>query len=204
MGGAVAVPGNTSPHAEFNFYVDPEAANAVFAAPVPLRLLPLDVTEQLVLLRARLRQLAQERDSAVFQFVREFTVLYFDFHLERVGINGGYLHDPAAVTAAIHPEWFTWRRARLRVETDDADRGRVRAAWDENSLRHSELPLSLPRAQPAVSTVEPSRGEGEGRSEESQEQGRLRVEWDEAATAQVATAVEVARVVDFIADRVCR
>ncbi|MFQ5818069.1 MAG: nucleoside hydrolase [Terriglobia bacterium] len=162
MGGAVAVPGNVSPHAEFNLWVDPEAAAAVFAAGVPLRLVPLDVTEQLVLTRARVRQLAQERDSGVFQFVRECTVLYFDFHQQRVGINGGHLHDPAAVTAAIHPEWFTWRRARLGIDTGEAERGRLRVEWPSEAGR------------------------------------------DEAGTAQVAVGSEAARVVDFIADRVCQ
>ncbi len=156
MGGAVAVPGNTGPHAEFNLWVDPEAAARVFASGVPLRLVPLDVTEQLVLSRARVRELAQQRDSAVFQFVRECTVLYFDFHQQRVGVNGGYLHDPAAVTAAIHPEWFRWRRARLRVETGEPDRGRAYADWDEGSM------------------------------------------------AQVAMGVAVNRVVEFVAERVCR
>jgi len=130
MGGAVAVPGNVSPVAEFNFYVDPEAAAQVVSSGVPLRLLPLDVTEQLVLLRDELRKLAQERDSAVFQFVRECTVLYFDFHQRTRNINGGYLHDPAAVVAVIRPQWFTWRRARLRVETHAGERGRLRAQWD--------------------------------------------------------------------------
>jgi inosine-uridine nucleoside N-ribohydrolase len=154
MGGAVAVPGNTGPHAEFNLWVDPEAAARVFESGVPLRLVPLDVTEQLVLSRARVRELAQQRDSAVFQFVRECSVLYFDFHQQRVGVNGGYLHDPAAVTAAIHPEWFGWRRARLGME--------------------------------------------------SSERGRLRAHWDVQGTAAVAMGVEVAPVVDFIAERVCR
>ncbi|MFQ5778856.1 MAG: nucleoside hydrolase, partial [Terriglobia bacterium] len=51
MGGALRVPGNTSETAEFNLYVDPEAAAAVLATGVPLRLVPLDVTQQAVLLR---------------------------------------------------------------------------------------------------------------------------------------------------------
>src|SRR6266849_5299180 len=44
MGGAVAAPGNVTPAAEFNFYVDPEAAALVFDAGLPLELVPLDVT----------------------------------------------------------------------------------------------------------------------------------------------------------------
>ena len=54
MGGAVAVPGNVTPGAEFNFYVDPEAAAAVFAAGLPIDLVPLDVTKQVVLSQAEL------------------------------------------------------------------------------------------------------------------------------------------------------
>ena len=56
MGGAVDVPGNVTPTAEFNMHVDPEAAAHVFAADVPIDLVPLDATHQVVLPRARLQQ----------------------------------------------------------------------------------------------------------------------------------------------------
>lgn len=124
MGGAVQVRGNTSPVAEFNLYVDPEAAAEVLASGVRLRLVPLDVTQQAILERRELRRRAQERDSAVFQFIREFTVLYFDFHQRRQALNGGYLHDPVAVAAAIDPGLFTWQPARVEVRTEEAERGR--------------------------------------------------------------------------------
>ena len=48
MGGSLYAGGNVTPYAEFNFYVDPEAADAVLAAGLPLTLVPLDVTHQLV------------------------------------------------------------------------------------------------------------------------------------------------------------
>jgi inosine-uridine nucleoside N-ribohydrolase len=44
MGGAFYVPGNTGPVAEFNFFVDPEAADAVMNAGLPTTLVPLDAT----------------------------------------------------------------------------------------------------------------------------------------------------------------
>lgn len=133
MGGAVRVPGNISPLAEYNFYVDPEAAAAVVASGVRLRLVPLDVTLQAALLRAELRRLAQERDSAVFQFVREITVLCMDAHQKFLGLNGIHLHDPAAVAAAIDPTLFSWEPIRLTVRTDEAERGRTLATPDPAS-----------------------------------------------------------------------
>jgi purine nucleosidase len=54
MGGAVRVPGNVGPVSEFNFAVDPEAAAIVLGAGLPLTLVPLDVTERVVLTRQRL------------------------------------------------------------------------------------------------------------------------------------------------------
>lgn len=127
MGGAVRVPGNISKVAEFNLYVDPEAAATVVATGVKLRLVPLDVTQQAPLLRTELRRLAQQRDSAVFQFVREISVLLFDFHQKFLGVNAFHLHDPMAVAAAIDPTLFTWEAARLEVRTDEAERGRTLA-----------------------------------------------------------------------------
>ncbi|MCY4530303.1 MAG: nucleoside hydrolase, partial [Chloroflexi bacterium] len=46
MGGAVGVPGNVTPHAEFNIHEDPWAANAVFESGIPVTLVGLDVTHQ--------------------------------------------------------------------------------------------------------------------------------------------------------------
>lgn len=125
MGGAVRVRGNISPLAEFNLYVDPEAAAEVVATGVRLRLVPLDVTTQVVLGRGELRRLAQERDSAVFQFVREISVVIFDFYQTVVGLDGFHPHDPLAVAAAIDPSLFTWEGMRLEVRTSEGERGRT-------------------------------------------------------------------------------
>jgi purine nucleosidase len=133
MGGAIRVPGNVSPLAEYNLYVDPEAAAAVLASGARLRLVPLDVTLQAALLRSELRRLALERDSAVFQFVREITVLCMDAHQKFLGLDGIHLHDPAAVAAALDPTLFTWEPVRLTVRTDEAERGRTLATPGANS-----------------------------------------------------------------------
>lgn len=117
MGGAIRVPGNSTAVAEFNFYADPEAAAHVLASGVPIRLLPLDVTEQARVERNDFRRLAQERDSSVFQFVREFTVVYFTLHAQALGFNGGYLHDPMAVASVIDPSLIQWEEMHVEIET---------------------------------------------------------------------------------------
>jgi inosine-uridine nucleoside N-ribohydrolase len=55
MGGAILVPGNTSPTAEFNIATDPEAARIVFTSGLPLTLVPLDVTERVRISEEALR-----------------------------------------------------------------------------------------------------------------------------------------------------
>jgi inosine-uridine nucleoside N-ribohydrolase len=125
MGGAVGVPGNTGPWSEFNIFVDPEAAAEVVATGVPLRLVPLDVTHRVILLREEMRRLADKGDSRTFQFAREITVLYFDYQQKKTGLNGGYLHDPTAVAAVIEPGMFIWEPAELTVRTDEEERGRT-------------------------------------------------------------------------------
>jgi purine nucleosidase len=133
MGGAVRHPGNITPAAEFNIYVDPEAAADVVATGVPLRLVPLDATTCALLTRTELRRLAQERDSAVFQFIREITVVILDFYQQRLRLDGFHPHDPMAVAAAIDPTLLTWERMRLEVRTDDAERGRTVGVPDAGS-----------------------------------------------------------------------
>ena len=128
MGGAVGVPGNASPWAEFNIFVDPEAAAEVLATGVPLRLVPLDVTHRVILMREELKRLMAGRDSRVFQFVREITVLYFDYQQKKTGLKGGYLHDPTAVAAAIEPDLFIWEPVTLEVRTGEEERGRTVAS----------------------------------------------------------------------------
>jgi inosine-uridine nucleoside N-ribohydrolase len=95
MGGALRVPGNVGPVSEFNFAVDPDAAAIVLRAGLPLRLVPLDVTEQVTLTEDALA--AHGPDGPVARFVRDITAFTMQFHREREGVAGIFLHDPLAV-----------------------------------------------------------------------------------------------------------
>ena len=102
MGGAVSVPGNVTPAAEFNFYVDPEAAAAVFNAGLPIELIPLDVTRQVLLTRAALAEVVGPAPGRRARFVEDFSRFGFDF-ADSHGEGGIALHDPLAVAAAVDP-----------------------------------------------------------------------------------------------------
>lgn len=124
MGGAFRVPGNTGPVSEFNFYVDPEAANLLLNSGLPITLVPLDLTQQIVLMRSELEYRARRRSNRLSKFVLRFTRLYMRYHQKTEGFLGAFLHDPIAVSVAIDRELFRTQRASVQVETKgDLTRG---------------------------------------------------------------------------------
>ncbi|MBI3579559.1 MAG: nucleoside hydrolase, partial [Ignavibacteriales bacterium] len=59
MGGAFRVPGNTGPVAEFNYFVDPDAAHVLLNTGLPITVVPLDLTHQIVLMRREMERRAK-------------------------------------------------------------------------------------------------------------------------------------------------
>lgn len=140
MGGAVNYPGNTTPNAEWNFWVDPHAANDVFAAAAAagttITLCPLNVTEQMWLDPKRLEQVvALLGVSAIAQPLTEITRFYFEFH-EDVGEGyGAQIHDLLTVLVALGNVPATTQPAYVQVEAgSELMRGAVSAdlkgIWD--------------------------------------------------------------------------
>jgi purine nucleosidase len=116
MGGAVLVPGNRSPAAEFNIYTDPEAAKIVFASGMPMTLVGLDVTRK-TLLRPHHLDLMAALGTAAGDFISRSAQIYLDFSKRRFGINGCALHDPLTVGVAIDRSLVTVKRMYVDVET---------------------------------------------------------------------------------------
>ncbi len=115
MGGVVSSYGNVTPTAEYNMYVDPEAAKIVFHAGFPsLTLVGLDVTRKALLTEEHMRQLG---DTPIAQYVRESTLDYMKRYYERNGIHACVMHDPLAVGVALNPDIVTTRRYYVDVET---------------------------------------------------------------------------------------
>lgn len=116
MGGAVTVAGNVTPAAEFNFHVDPDAAQAVLAGGLPVELVPLDVTRRVTLGRADLERLPAPRGSRG-QFLEDLTAHGFAFGETR-GDGGITLHDPLAVAVAAYPSLVGLEPLHVQVETE--------------------------------------------------------------------------------------
>jgi len=117
MGGAIAVPGNITPAAEFNFYVDPEAAAAVLDAGLPVELVPLDVTRRVVLAQGALTERLLRCSDRVARFILDFTLHGFAFGEEREG-GGIVLHDPLAMAVALDPSLVTFEALHVEVECE--------------------------------------------------------------------------------------
>jgi inosine-uridine nucleoside N-ribohydrolase len=117
MGGAVTVPGNVTPVAEFNIYVDPEAAQIVFSSGLPITLIGLDVTEQVRLTAQMINQYVRPSDSPLSQFVAECTAQTIEFSTRVERSPGMAMHDPLAVGALIDPSLVRKVPMSVKVET---------------------------------------------------------------------------------------
>jgi purine nucleosidase/pyrimidine-specific ribonucleoside hydrolase len=118
MGGAVTVPGNISAAAEFNFFVDPHAAQVVMESGIPLTLVGLDVAMKAPLSRQVIEENLQRRPSKVTQFIADCTEIYMTFYRDNEGFYGCYLHDPLAMAVAIDSSLVTTESLYMMVETE--------------------------------------------------------------------------------------
>lgn len=141
MGGAVTVPGNVSPYAEFNIAVDPEAAQRVLEAGLPLTLVGLDVTHRVILSKATVEEMARAYPHHLSRFVLDCTGRYMEFHQRSEGFQGCYLHDPLAVGVAIQPSLVKKKGCPLEVDTG---RGPMRGGMKELSgITHNLRPVQV-------------------------------------------------------------
>jgi purine nucleosidase len=109
MAGAVDVPGNITPEAEFNAYVDPDAAREVFDAGLRVDLVPLDATRQTTINRDQLQAALARRSGPLAACIAACTEQTFRLW--------GYmhLHDPLAVGLAVDASLARWQPARIVV-----------------------------------------------------------------------------------------
>ena len=129
MGGAYFEVGNITPTAEFNIYVDPEAAKIVFACGAPITVMPLDVTHKALVTKPR-NDAFRALGTPVGVAVAEMTDFFERFDKEKYGSQGAPLHDPCVTAYLIKPELFTGRHINVEIETSsDLTLGMTVADW---------------------------------------------------------------------------
>ncbi len=117
MGGGFFEGGNVTPTAEFNIYVDPQAARVVFSSGAPVTLIPLDCTH---------KALTTEKRVAAFRSMNNKTgpacaamLEFFErFDERKYGTDGGPLHDPCVIAWLLKPNLFGGRNCHLAIECE--------------------------------------------------------------------------------------
>ena len=131
MGGALREGGNITPSAEFNIYVDPEAAQIVLRCGRPIVMMSLDVTHQVLTTRKRVDAI-RNLDSTVGEPIASLIEFYERYDEEKYHLDGAPLHDPCTIAYLIKPDLFSLKEVNVEVETEgDFTRGAtVVDYWD--------------------------------------------------------------------------
>ena len=116
MGGAYFEVGNITPAAEFNIFVDPDAAKIVFEAGIDMVVMPLDVTHKALVTEKR-NEAFRQLKSPVGVAVAEMTDFFERFDKEKYGSSGAPLHDPCVTAYLINPKIFSGKKINVEIET---------------------------------------------------------------------------------------
>ena len=137
MGGGIFT-GNFTASAEFNIYVDPEAAKIVFDSGIPMVMSGLDVTEKALIMDDEIEGLKGKGKAS--NFVAELLDFY-SLASKEFGFEGSALHDPCAIGYLLRPDLFSGEKYHVDVETQgELTRGmtladiRKRPAKEANTL----------------------------------------------------------------------
>lgn len=166
MGGGI-VHGNITPAAEFNLYVDPEAARIVFDAGIPFSMVGLDVTEKVLVNDGHIQKL-QAVQTPVSQAAAKILKATLDRVRNSNNITYVAMHDPLTVASLIDPSILTFTDFHIEIETEGELTAGMTVAYRHAPVRGS-APMAIagpPPAEPdmtwrpnvrAATEVEPGR-----------------------------------------------
>jgi pyrimidine-specific ribonucleoside hydrolase len=150
MGGAMVL-GNWQPAAEFNIYVDPEAAEIVFQSGIPVVMAGLDVTHKAQIHVEDIERFRHWQPGIHHR--RRTARLLYEYHKdEKWGFVGAPLHDPCTIAWLLKPEMFTTVERWVGVETREIypgdDGGRLLQSDRQSAQYHGDAgwtakPLSI-------------------------------------------------------------
>ena len=128
MGGAYFEVGNITPAAEFNIFVDPEAAKIVFSSGVPLTVVPLDVTHEALTSRDWVETMRES--GPLGRAIAGWTDFFERYDREKYGSEGAPLHDPCTIAWLVRPDLFKGREINVEIETQgEFTQGMTVADW---------------------------------------------------------------------------
>lgn len=113
MGGGIGY-GNVTSTAEFNIYVDPEAARIVYESGIPITMSGLDVTDKAPIFQDEIKALKERGE--VSHMVGELLDFY-SIYSRKLGYEGSSLHDPCAIGWLLRPDLFTGQSYHVEIET---------------------------------------------------------------------------------------
>ncbi len=125
MAGAVRIPGNITPFAEFNSYADPEALGAVLSAGLPVTMIGLDVCTKVVLTPEVLERFSKSDRQPLGAVLAKALDGYMAFYKKVANVDGCYPHDAIALAAVVWPDIFEFEQLSIKVIRDGEQRGKT-------------------------------------------------------------------------------
>ncbi|MDI6720925.1 MAG: nucleoside hydrolase [Candidatus Aenigmarchaeota archaeon] len=120
MGGAIHAPGNKNRVAEFNIFVDPEAADTVFRSPVKKTLIPLDACNHVKMFMEDFEKIKGPLRNPIIAMMKPFIRNI----MEDEGVNAALMYDPLTIYYMMNPSACTRNEYNILVETKgDITRG---------------------------------------------------------------------------------
>ena len=119
MGGSIDH-GNVSPAAEFNILVDPEAAYIVVNSGIPIKMVGLNVTRQVVVDDAVIERMSKVNNSASDMFCKLMRV-FLDNQRKTFGIKAAPLHDPVTIASILDDKCVEFKPMNLQIDISHGD-----------------------------------------------------------------------------------
>ncbi len=135
LGGSLAVGGDYTAAAEFNVGANPEAARDVLCSPATKTLIPLDVSQQLVLTFEQLDRLPKDESSRACDLLGKLLPFAFRAYHQKVGLEGMRLNELAAIALISCPRFFERESMMVDVETS-GEMTRGMTVFDRRGLPH--------------------------------------------------------------------
>lgn len=118
MGGARSEAGNITPSAEFNFYVDPHAAQIVFNSPVKKTVFGLDVTHKALIQSRHVDQISELGTVMGERLTHMLRSDYAEYDRAKFGTAGTPIHDACTTAYLLRPEIFTFKSVNVQIEAE--------------------------------------------------------------------------------------